>query len=163
MELCRSIVAVGAKPNTIALGALSLGAQTLRCFGTLAAFVIPCLSALLLIRCLLKPPSFVFRKLLHTAAFTGVSLMILAAGSWQAAALTSALLALVLYPVLTMAQEKVWFGKLLAQKSPGEVRRSMLLLFLMFTAVIALSWGVFGRAVPAAILLVLLGLWTMGL
>lgn len=33
MELCRSIVAVGAKPNTIALGALSLGAQTLRCWG----------------------------------------------------------------------------------------------------------------------------------
>ena len=157
MELYRSIVAIGAKTDTAALGALPLGLQTLRCFGTLAAFVVPCLSLLLVIRFLVKPPSFVFRKLLHTTAFTGVSLMILTAGSWQAAALTSGLLALILFPVLTAAEKAPWFGKLFARKSPGEIRRSMLLLFVMFTAVIGVGWGVFGQAALAAAAILMWG------
>lgn len=157
MKLYRSIVSMGAKPNIFVFAALPLGPQTLRCFGTLVAFVILCLLLLLLIRLLFKPPSFVFRKLLHVTAFTGVSLMILAAGSWQAAALTSGLLALILFPVLTAAEQTPWFAKLLAQKTPGEVRRSMLLLFLMFAAVIGVAWGAFGRAVLAAAAILMWG------
>ncbi len=137
--------------NSAATGISSeLWRETLRCLGALGAFVVPCLLVLLLVRLLLKPPAFVFRKLLHGAAFTGVSLMILAAGSWQAATVTSGLLALVLFPVLTLAEKTAWFPRLLDQKSPGEVRRSMLWLFLMFTAVIAVGWGLFGEAPLAA-------------
>ena len=39
MELYRSIVAMGAKTDTAALGALPLGLQTLRCFAILAVLV----------------------------------------------------------------------------------------------------------------------------
>ena len=131
--------------------------QVLRCFGALAAFVIPCLGVLFLLWAWLRPPSFVFRKLLHIAAFTGVSLMILAANSWAAAALTSGLLALILCPILTAAEKKPWFAGMIAQKSPGEVKKSMLLLFIMFTAVIAVAWGVFGEAALAAAAILMWG------
>ena len=129
--------------------------QVLRCFGILAAFIAVCLAVLFLIRFLTKIPAFVFRKLLHIVAVTGISLMILLAESWQAAAITSGLLALALYPILAAAEKHPWFGKLFVQKSPGEIRKSMLLLFLMFTAVTVIAWGVFGEAVftAAAILM----------
>ena len=115
--------------------------QILHCLAVLAAFIVPALMILLPIRFLTRLPSFVFRKLLHFVAFTSVSLMILTAGSWQAAALTSVLIAIALYPVLAALENASWFGKLFVQKSPGEIKRSLLLLFLMFAALISVAWG----------------------
>lgn len=127
------------------------------CFGTLIGLIVPALVVLLLIRLLIKPPSFVFRKLLHSAAFTGISVMILLADSWTAAACTSGLLALVLYPLLLIAEKQPWFDSLFVQKSPGEIKRSMLLLFVMFTAVIAVAWGIFAQAERAAVAILMWG------
>ena len=115
--------------------------QILHCLAVLAAFIVPALMILLPIRFLTRLPSFVFRKLLHFVAFTSVSLMILTAESWQAAALTSVLIATALYPVLAALENASWFGKLFVQKSPGEIKRSLLLLFLMFAALISVAWG----------------------
>ena len=117
--------------------------QILHCLAVLASFIVPALMILLPIRFLTSLPSFVFRKLLHFVAFTSVSLMILTAGSWQAAALTSVLIAIALYPVLAALENASWFGKLFVQKSPGEIKRSLLLLFLMFAALISVAWGWF--------------------
>ena len=71
--------------------------------------------------------------------------MIMVSGNWKAAALTSGLLALVIYPILAAAEKQPWFEKFFVQKSKGEIKRSMLLLFVMFTAVIVLAWGLFGK------------------
>ena len=117
--------------------------QILHCLAVLASFIVPALMILLPIRFMTSLPSFVFRKLLHFVAFTSVSLMILTAGSWQAAALTSVLIAIALYPVLAALENASWFGKLFVQKSPGEIKRSLLLLFLMFAALISVAWGWF--------------------
>ena len=123
----------------------ALFVQVLRCFVFLLMFIIPCLLVLLPIRFLTKVPSFVFRKLLHIVAFTGISLMILWAESWQAAAITSGLLAVILYPILHLAEKQPWFNRLFVQKSPGEIKKSMLLLFVMFTTLIAIAWGIFDQ------------------
>ena len=117
--------------------------QILHCLAVLASFIVPALMILLPIRFLTSLPSFVFRKLLHFVAFTSVSLMILTAESWQAAALTSVVIAIALYPVLAALENASWFGKLFVQKSPGEIKRSLLLLFLMFAALISVAWGWF--------------------
>ena len=117
--------------------------QMLHCLADLAGFILPSLLILLPVRFLTGVPSFVFRKLLHIVAFTSVSLMILVAGSWQAAALTSVLIAVVLYPVLSALERAPWFENLFVQKSPGEIKRSLLLLFLMFAALISVAWGWF--------------------
>ncbi len=127
-----------------------LTVQALYCFGTLIVFIIPCLAVLLLIRFLIKPPSFIFRKLLHITAFTCISIMILVSGSWVAAALTSGILAIIIYPILMIAEKKPWFDSFFVQKSKGEIKKSMLFLFIMFTAVIAAAWGIFDRAEVAA-------------
>ena len=122
-----------------AISRYELVVQTLRCFGILVAFIIPSIAVLIIIRTLLKPPSFVFRKLLHIVAITGISLMILISGNWKAAALTSGLLAVVIYPILVMAEKQPWFENFFVQKSKGEIKRSMLLLFVMFAALIIVA------------------------
>ena len=131
--------------------------QVLRCFAILGLFVIPSLAILLPVRLFTKIPSFVFRKLLHVMAFSWISLMILLAGSWKAAALTSGLLALLIYPILAIAEKAPWFGNLFVQKSPGEIKKSMVLLFVMFTILIAVAWGIFDKPALAATAILMWG------
>ena len=135
----------------------ALAIAVLKCFGILAAFIVVNLAILLPIRFLTKIPSFVFRKLLHIVAITGVSLMILLAESWGAAAITSGLLAVIIFPILMNAEKKPWFDRLFVQKSKGEIKKSMILLFVMFTAVIAVAWGIFGKAELAAAAILMWG------
>ena len=129
--------------------------QTLQCFGRLILYIIPCVMILLPIRFLTRVPSFIFRKLLHIVAFTCFTVMMLAAGSWQSAALTSVIIAVLIYPLLSFFEKESWYGKLFVQKSPGEIKRSLLMLFFMFAAVITVSWGLFHNpnAAGAAILM----------
>jgi dolichol kinase len=139
------------------LSQISLFVDILHCFGVLAAYIIPSVLVLLPIRFLTSLPSFIFRKLLHIVAFTCVSLMILAAHSWQAAALASVIIAAVIYPLLMAAEHERWYPRLFVEKKPGEIKKSMLMLFLMFAALIAVCWGVFGKPQLAATAILMWG------
>lgn len=126
-----------------------LGAMA-RCIGTFLLYVVPAVLILLPIRLFTKVPSFVFRKLLHIVAFTCVSLMILAADGWAAAALTSVLVAVAIYPLLGLVEGQPWYAGLFVEKEPGEIRQSLLMLFFTFAGVVALAWGAFGQMHLAA-------------
>ena len=78
---------------------------------------------LLPIRFMTRIPYFVFRKLLHIVAFVCVSLMILSARSWQAASLTSLILAVVIYPLLALFEKEPWYPRLFVEKRKGEIKR----------------------------------------
>ena len=130
----------------------------LHCAGTLVAYIVPCVTVLVPIRMLTKVPSFVFRKMLHIVALTCVSLMILAARSWQAAALTSVLIAVAIYPLLQATEHSAWYPRLFVEKNPGEIKRSLLMLFFMFAAVISVCWGAFGQPRLAATAILMWGL-----
>ncbi len=137
------------------LSAVPLVPETLRCFGQLLLYLVPCVLILLPVRFLTRVPDFVFRKLLHIVAFTCFTVMTLTAESWQAAALTCLIIAALAYPLLALLEGRSWYGRLFVQKSPGEIKRSLLMLFFMFTAVITVSWGLLGNphAAAAAILM----------
>ena len=141
------------------ISAIPLVVQTLSCLGRLILYIIPCVLVLLLIRFTTKVPSYVFRKLLHVVAFTCFTVMTLNAESWQAAALTSVIMAAAIYPLLALVENKKWYGRFFVQKSPGEIRRSLLMLFFMFAAVTAVAWGAFGKLYIAAASILM---WGMG-
>ena len=132
------------------LSRITLLVDTLSCFGVFQAYILPALAVLAPIRFLTKIPSFVFRKLLHIAAFTFSSLMILTSRSWQATALACVIAILLLYPLLKICEKEAWYPRLLVQKAPGEVKRSMFMIFFMVAAVVAAAWGAFGRQDLAA-------------
>ena len=127
------------------LSQFELLVSVLHCMGILVGYIIPAVLVLLPIRLFTKVPSYVFRKLLHMVAITCVTIMILAARSWQAAALTSVIIAVIIYPLLGAVEGMEWYPRLFVEKEPGEIRQSMLMLFLMFALVISVAWGAFGQ------------------
>ena len=132
-----------------------MAADVLDCLATLIMYIIPCILIALPIRVFTKIPSFVFRKILHMIAFTCITVMLLAAANWQAAALTSVLIAVLVYPLLAVFEHEPWYGRIFVQKTPGEIKRSLLKLFLMFAALITAAWGIMNKphAAAAAILM----------
>jgi len=139
------------------LSRFNLVMDIFHCIALLAAFIAPCLMILLPIRFLTKIPPFIFRKLLHIVAFTCVSLTILASRSWQAASLTCVIFAAVVYPLLALFEKESWYPKLFVEKTKGEIRRSLLMLFLMVAALIAVCWGAFGEPILCAAAILMWG------
>lgn len=142
-----------------ALSRVSLFMDVLTCFGTLLVYIFFGALALFPMRLLTGLPSFIFRKLLHVIAFTCVPVMILSARSWQAAALTSIIFAVLTYPLLMLAEHEPWYPHVFVEKKPGEIKRSMLMLFIMFVALTAICWGIIGRPGLAATTILM---WGMG-
>ena len=80
---------------------------------------------------------------------------IASAESWQSASLTSLIIAVLIYPVLSLLEHESWYGQLFVQKSEGEIKKSLLKVFFMFAVLTAAAWGIFGRphAAAAAVLM----------
>ena len=131
--------------------------DTCYCMEILLMYLIPCVMILIAIRLFTKLPSFIFRKLLHIVAFTAVTLMILAARSWQSAVLTSIVIAVVVYPILAFFEQKKWYAHFFVQKTSGEIKKSLLLLFCMFAVLIAVCWGIFDKPEVAAMSIIMWG------
>ena len=124
---------------------IAIAVSVLRCLEKFILYIVPCIAILLAIRFFTKVPQFVFRKLLHLVAFSCTTFMIIVAESWQAAAFTSCLIAVLIYPLLAMFEKEDWYNDLFVQKKPGEIKKSLLMLFFMFAAATAVGWGIFGK------------------
>lgn len=132
----------------------------LKSFGHLLAFVIPAATILLTIHhFFVAIPKPIFRKMLHAVAFLCSTIVILLADNWQSAAVTLALFAVLIYPPLWILQRWSGFAELLTQKKPGEICRSLLLLFFTDAVLVAVSWGLFGSQSVAATAILM---WGMG-
>ena len=142
-----------------ALFSLPILAGVLRCLGRFLLFIVPCVASLLLVRRCVPMPRYVFRKLLHLVAFSCTSYMILVAESWGTAALSAVAIALAVYPILALLEKETWYAALFVQKSPGEIKKSLLLLFFMIAGLVTVGWGIFGcRGVTVASVL----MWGVG-
>ncbi|MDE7283416.1 MAG: TSUP family transporter, partial [Lachnospiraceae bacterium] len=139
------------------LSKIAIIAAILRCFVKFIMYIVPCVVILLVIRFFTKVPQFVFRKLLHLVAFGCTTFMIIIAESWQAAALTSCLIAVLIYPLLAMFEKENWYNSLFVQKNPGEIKKSLLMLFFMFAAATVLGWGIFGKPYDTATAILMWG------
>lgn len=118
-------------------------------------YVIPCLFAVLAIRLFLHPKPYVFRKCLHFIAFSSLAFTILTTDSLHSTAAMFLIAIFIVYPVLHLLERGSWFSPFFVEKKPGEVKNSMVLLFVMIAAVTLLSPS---RHVAAASIL----MWGIG-
>lgn len=116
--------------------------DTLSCFWGFVRFIVLAVCLLLLIRFLFKPDREVFRKILHTAAYCCSAAFVGFTENWLPASLASALVAAIVYPLLALGERLSCYSAFFNQRRPGEVKRSMLLLFLTFSVLNAFGWGV---------------------
>lgn len=115
----------------------------LKCFGEYLLFIVPAALVLIALHFAAHIPKVVFRKLLHLPAFCSAAVVVWRADCWQAASLTLALFAAIVYPALHLCERWQGYGGLFVEKKPGEIKKSLLLLFLTDAALVALCWGAF--------------------
>ena len=125
------------------IAAQPLVLSVLRCFGEYLLFIVPAALVLIVLHAAAHIPKVVFRKLLHLPAFCSAAVVVWRADSWQTASLTLVLFAAIVYPVLCLCERWQGYGGLFVQKAPGEIKKSLLLLFLTDAALVALCWGGF--------------------
>ncbi|MCD8381988.1 MAG: TSUP family transporter [Clostridiales bacterium] len=82
------------------------------------------------------------RKVLHTIAFLIILVILLASEHWYVPALLSVLFVAIVYPVLKICEKRDFYTGLFQERTPGEVRKSLILLFGSSAALISLFWGI---------------------
>ncbi len=92
-----------------------------------------------------KIPPDIFRKLLHLVAFSSLVEMTIEADTWYYAAVSSLLFAAIIYPLLNAFENKEWYPRLFVEKKKGEVKKSLIELFGMYSFLSFLCWGIFLR------------------
>ncbi len=113
------------------------------CFGKYLLFIIPAALFLVILHYVFGIEKELFRKLLHIAAFSSTGVIVYHAGNWQTACLTLILFAVIVYPVLQLLEQWRGYGSLFVQRRTGEVKKSLLLLFLSNAVWVAVAWGIF--------------------
>lgn len=84
-----------------------------------------------------------FRKLLHTIAYSCPVLIIHFSSTWQTASMTLAVIAIIVYPLLALVEKHPYYAKFFFERRDGEVKLSMLQLFLGTAFISAVCWGIF--------------------
>ena len=115
--------------------------DTLVTFGRYLLYIVLFALVLILIYVICHIPRNIFRKLLHVAAFTSSIFVVLNGEGWLPETLTLVLFALIVYPVLCAAEKWKGYGGLFVEKKKGEVKSSLMLLFLSQAALVAFSCG----------------------
>lgn len=118
----------------------------LKCFGEYLVYLILCVIVLLAFKFLARPPREIFRKSLHLVAYTSSLYMMYVSGEWKVASLCCLLFAAIIYPVLCLLENWSGYSDLFVERHPGEIKKSLWLLFCTHAVLIALGWGLLGKA-----------------
>lgn len=110
-------------------------------FGRYLVYILCFAIFLIVTQGILRLPKSIFRKLLHVAAFTSGIFVVLYGENWQSAAASLLIFAAIVWPVLKFAERWPAFGKLLAEKKPGEIANSLLLLFVSQAILVIVACG----------------------
>lgn len=111
---------------------------------SIAVYFVICASLALLLKLIFGVKGEIFRKILHFILLGSLPVFVFSFNTWWIAALTSLLFALIVWPILKMAEHLKAYSRLLEERRGGEIKNSLLLVFGMFALVIAVCWGAIG-------------------
>lgn len=112
--------------------------------GVFLLYLLPMAAIFLTIRVFVKIPDELFRKLLHFILLGAYLPLVFAFETWWMPAGLVTVLALLLYPVLTLASRIPGFAKFTTQRREGEFVSSMLLALTTMALSVTICWGICG-------------------
>ena len=117
--------------------------------GIVLLFFVVCAAIAGLLRVFTKIDDEVFRKLLHCVLLWSLVAWTFAFKHWYLAALSALAMATLFYPALALMGKIPGFSKFMNERSSGEMKNSMVLVFVMYAVVATFSWGMMGERMIA--------------
>ncbi len=98
-------------------------------------------STALILRLTVCIPDEVFRKLLHSILLGSFPIYLFGFPTWQQSSGFCLLFAAAVYPILAQFERIQAYSKTMTERTSGELKRSLLVVFSMFAIVICICWG----------------------
>ena len=111
----------------------------------LLGYFVVCASLALALRRFVPMPREVFRKILHIILLGSIFVWTDAFATWWVSAVAALLFIATVYPVLALAERMPGYSELLTERKRGEIKRSLVVVFGMFAALICVCWGWLGE------------------
>lgn len=106
----------------------------------LIIYFISCATIALVCRKMIKIPNELFRKILHFILLTSLFVFVFAFKTWWSSALTCILIIVLAYPILLFFERFKTYSDTVTERKKGELRSSLILVFLMFAVIITICW-----------------------
>lgn len=94
------------------------------------------------IRILFHVPTELFRKLLHLILIGSLAVWLYAYAVWWHALLAVLIFMALVYPILTAAERLKGYSDFVTERNRGELKKSFLLVFFMFSLILIAGWGI---------------------
>ncbi|NLO35366.1 MAG: phosphatidate cytidylyltransferase [Clostridiaceae bacterium] len=117
-----------------------------RGLGIISGYFILCATAALLLRRVIRMPTEVFRKLLHIILLCSLFVWVYAFQTWWISSLAALAFVAIVFPLLSLAEKADGYSKLLTERKSGEIKRSLVLVFVMFAVLNSVCWGWLGQS-----------------
>jgi phytol kinase len=114
-------------------------------YGILLGYFAVCASSAFALRRFTSVPDEVFRKTLHIIAIGSVFVWVYAFETWWISEIAVILFILMVYPILAFAERIPGYSELLTERKSGEIKSSLVVVFIMFAVLICLCWGWIGE------------------
>ena len=88
-------------------------------------------------------PDEFFRKTLHFILLGSFLVFLFSFPNWWITALASIIFELLVFPVLAFFERYKGYSELTTERKNGELKASLMLVFTMFSIVVAICWGIF--------------------
>lgn len=111
----------------------------------LLVYFIICASLALALRKFVDVPRELFRKTLHMILLGSIFVLTYGFETWWVAALASIVFIIMVYPILSFGERIYAYSELLIERKPGEIKKSLVIVFFMFVVLIAICWGWVGE------------------
>lgn len=122
-------------------------------------YFIVCAAIALLCRKLIKIPDEIFRKTLHFILLTSLFVFVFAYQTWWISVITCLCIVVIAYPILFFFERFQSYSETITERKKGEMRSSLIIVFLMFSIVISTCWGLLNDRI---LVLVVIYSWGYG-
>ncbi len=119
--------------------------EFLKGYGMLLVYFIVCAAAALVLRRLFPIPAEIFRKTLHMILLGSIFVLIYAFHTWWISAIATVAFTAMVFPILMAAEGIPGYSELLTERKRGEIKKSLVVVFVMFGALICVCWGWLGE------------------
>ncbi|MDD4295544.1 MAG: phosphatidate cytidylyltransferase [Ruminiclostridium sp.] len=114
-------------------------------FGMLVGYYLCMIIIIISLKKILKLKSELVRKSFHMVCVMSVPLMLYTIKTWYKVLLISLVFIIIVYPALSLIEHYPTYTKFFSERNKGEVKRSLILVYVMISSLTFIFWGLFGE------------------